>query len=428
MGTNRDFQSMLNEYLSIDLLKEELIKRDYVLQKVDRDDGWKSGTIPVPFEGQHATSLSFGSLTADTNVSKYKYVRGQLTTYREAWGTLRFEHRDLMEHDGKINEKSFLKILPGQVDDFVTYMRMGCSVNMLGGPHFAKVTVDGTAGGVIEVDRIDRFSIDQEVHLVDGNTAEATYYVISIDVNGGTLKQGSAVLSASRGGAAADVSAYTVSQNAKVYHPGATTDSFTSIESQLLSLANGGSASLFGQTKTAYPYLQAIQYDGSGISATNILSKVFDAYTQRQKRAKSGALPEVLMSYKHMGSILALLEMGGGTNPGVPYKGAYNVVPGSRKISAFGWQEVSIGSVTGEILKLVAIQEKGDETIMFLDWDSITLYTNGFLQRRTAPDGLQYYQIRATTGFSYILDHVLAGDIVVKAPWKNLIIYGIPNY
>lgn len=84
MSTSRDFNSMLNEYLTVDLMKEELIKRDYVLQKVDRDDGWKSGTIPIPFEGQHASSISFGSLVADTNISKYRYVRGQLTTYRIA--------------------------------------------------------------------------------------------------------------------------------------------------------------------------------------------------------------------------------------------------------------------------------------------------------------------------------------------------------
>lgn len=425
MGTSRDFSAMLNEYLSIDLMKEELIKRDYVLQKVDRDDGWKSGTIPVPFEGQHASSVSFGSLTADTNVSKYKYIRGQLTSYKEVWSTLRFEHRDLMEHDGKINEKSFLKILPGQIDDFLTYMKMAMSVNMLGGPHFAKLTVSGTNAGVIEVDRVDRFSIDQEVHLVDGNTVEATYYVIAIDVNGGTLKKGSVTLSATRGGGAADVSGYTTGQSAKVYHPGATTDSFTSIESQLLSLANGGSTNLFGVAKTAYPYLQAVQYDGSGVTAVNILTEIFKAYTDRQIRGKSGALPEVLMSYKHMGSILALLENGGGVSPAQAGKGGFNVIPGSRKVSVFGWQEVSLGSVNGDVLKLVAIQEKSDDTIMFLDWDSITLYTNGFLQRRTAPDGLQYYQIRATTGYSYILDHVLAGDIVVKAPWKNLIMHSI---
>lgn len=428
MSTARDFNNMLNEYLTVDLMRDELIKRDYVLQKVDRDDGWKSGTIPVPFEGQHATGVSFGSLLADTNISKYKYVRGQMTTYREAWGSLRFEHRDLMEHDGKINEKSFLKILPGQIEDFVTYMKMAVSVNLLNGPHFLTLTVSGTAGGVMEVDRIDRLSIDQEVHLVDGNTAEATYFVIAIDVNGGTLKQGSATVSATRGGAAADISAYTTGQAAKVYHPGATTESFTSLESQLLSAANGGSANLFGQSKAAYPYLQAVQYDGSSISASNILTHLFNAYSRRQILAKTGALAEYIMSYKHFGSSLALLEQGGGVSAAIGQKGLYNVVPGSRKISVYGWQEVMIGSVTGEMIKLVAVQEKNDSTIMCLDWNTIKLFTNGFLQRRTAPDGKQFFEIRATTGYSYVLDHVLAGDIAVIAPSKNLIIYGIPNY
>lgn len=419
MSTSRDFNSMLNEWLTIDLMKEELIKRDYVLQRADRDDGWKSGTIPVPFEGQHASSVSFGSLVADTNISKYKYVRGQLTSYRELWGSLRFEHRDLMEHDGKINEKSFLKILPGQIDDFIENFKMTASINMMDGPHFAVLTVSGTAGGVIEVDRIDRFTIDQEVHLIDGNTAEATYYVISIDVNGGTLKKGSASLSASRGGAAADVSAYTTGQSAKVYHPGASTESYTSLSSQLLSAANGGSATIFGQTKTAYPYLQAIQYDGSAMSATNVLPTVFAAYSRRQIAAKSGKLPEVIMSYKHFGSCLTALES---------TKQAFNVIPESRKTSVYGWQEVMIGSVSGDLIKIVALQEKSDDNIMFLDWDTIKLFTNGFLQRRTAPDGLQYFQIRATTGFSYILDHVMAGDICCTAPWKQLIIHSIPNY
>lgn len=298
MSTSRDFQSMLNEYLSIDLMKEELVKRDYLLQKVDRDDSWKSGTIPVPFEGQHASSVSFGSLAADTNISKYKYVRGQLTSYRELWGSLRFEHRDLMEHDGKIREASFLKILPGQIDDYVTYMKMAIAVNMFDGPSFAKLTVSGNVSGEIEVDRVDRFTIDQEVWLKDGNTASAQYFVIAIDVNGGTLSKGLVTLSASRGGAAADVSAYTTGQAAAVYHPGADTESFTSLKSQLLSAANGGSTQIFGQTKTAYPYLQAVQYDGSAMSATTVLSTIFAAYSRRQQLAKSGALPEVIMSYK----------------------------------------------------------------------------------------------------------------------------------
>lgn len=419
MATNRDFQAMLNEYLTIDLLKEEMIKRDYVLQKVDRDDGWKGGTIPVPFQGQHASSLEFGALAASNDISKYKYVRGQLTSQKELWGSMLFEHRDLMEHDGKINEKSFLKILPGQIEDFVTTFRMTAAVNMLNGSHFATVTVDGTAGGVLEVDRIDRFALDQKLVLDDNNSSPATVYVIAIDVNGGTLKKGSVTVSASRGGAALDVSAYTVAQVAKCFHPGAQTESYTSIKSQLLSAANGGPSSIFGQTKTAYPYLQSVQIDGSSVSASNILDKIFDGYTERQIRGKAGKLPEIVMSYKHMGSVLKILETA---------KRPFNVVPGSRKVSAYGWQELEIGSVSGDVLKLVAIQEMDDDWIWYSDWDSIELFTNGFLQRRTAPDGKQYYEVRATSGYSYLLDHCMFGDIVVKAPWKHAIMHSIPNY
>lgn len=419
MSTNRDFSAMLNEYLDISMMKEELVKRDYFLGKVDRDDSWKSGTIIVPFEGQHASSISFGALSADSNISKYKYIRGQVTSFREMWAALRFEHRDLMEHDGKINEKSFLKILPGQIEDFLMNLKMAASINLLDGPEFATLTVNGTVGGVVEIDRIDRLTIDQEVVLDDGNSAPGTFYVIAIDVNGGTLEAGSATLSATRGGAAADVSAYTVADGAKLYHVGAQTESYTSLKSQLLSAANGGAATIFGQTKTAYPYLQAVQYDGGTISASNILEHLFKAYTKRQQLAKSGKLPEILMSYKHFGSVLASLQT---------LTGQFNIVPQSRKINQYGWQEIMVGSVTGELLKIVAVQEKADDTIMYLDFDSITLYTNGFLQRRTAPDGLEYFQIRSTTGYAYILDHTMMGDLVCKAPWKNLIIHSIPNY
>jgi len=419
MTTTALFDNMLNEYLSVDMMKNELIKRDYTLQKVQRDDGWKSGTIPIPYEGQYASSFSFGGLTADTNISSYKYQRGTLTTYQEIWGAMRFEHKDLMNHNGQVNEKSFLKILPGQVEDFVQNMKMSISINLMDGPSFAKATVDGTAGGVLEVDKVDRFTIDQQVNLIDGDTAEAVYYVIAIDVNGGTLKQGAITLSASRGGAAADISAYTVAQGAACYHPGASTSSFTSLTSQLLSAANGGSANLFGTPKVNFPFLQAIQYDGSSMNATNVLPTIFAAYTRRQQVAKSGKLPEALMSFKHFGSVLTALEA---------TKQGFNVVPESRKTSVYGWQEVMIGSVSGELIKCVAIQEHADDNIKLLDWDGITLYTNGFLQRRSGPDGLQYHVIRNTTGYSYILDHCLMGDIVVTNPSKQLIIHSIPNY
>ena len=59
MATTRKFQDMLNEYLTYDMLKEEFLKRHWLLSNIEIDDGWKGGTLPVPFKGAQASSLKF---------------------------------------------------------------------------------------------------------------------------------------------------------------------------------------------------------------------------------------------------------------------------------------------------------------------------------------------------------------------------------
>jgi hypothetical protein len=422
----RIFNDMLNEYLAVDLLKAEFVKNMYSLEKMNKDDSWKGGAIPIPFESQGASSVEFGQLAATNDISTHKFKRGYLqqSDMVEVWGSMKFLHRDLIEHDGKVNEKSFLRVLPNQINDFVTYFKTAVAINLLGGPHFAKVTVNGTAGGVIEVDRINRFQLEQKVTLDDNDSAAATFYVINIDVNGGTLGKGAVTLSATRGGLAADVSAYTVAQAAKVYHPGANLTSFNSVGSQILSAANGGSAALYGFTKTAYPFLQAVQIDGTAADATNLLQYVFDGYTERQIRGKPSATLEVVMSYKNFGTILKLLEHSASTDK--YSKGQFNVVPGSRKVSVYGWQAIEIGSVTGDLLKIVALQEMSDSEIFYLDWSGFTFFSNGMIRRQEAPDGQQFTVERSTTdGFAYILDHCLFGQMVCTSPWKQAVIHTI---
>lgn len=418
MATSRTFQDMLNEYLTYDLLKEEMVKRDYLLTRVEKDNGWKGGTLPVPFKAAGASSVAFGQLTASNDVAEDKHVRGEISSQKEVWGTMLFNHRDLMEHDGSIPEKTFLRILPDAVEDFMDYMKMAVSINLLNGSHVAKA-IDGssvggqanpTAAGLISVDRPDRFMINQKVVLDDDNSAAGDYYVIAININTQTL-----TLSATRGGAAADLTAYTVAQNAKLYHEGAQSNSFTSLKESLLSAANGGSASLYGQTKVSYPFLQSINVDGASITAANILSKIFDAFVRIRQLGK-GNPNEVLMSYKHFGSVLKALESS---------KGAFNVEPGSQKTSVYGWTEVTIGSVAKGALKIVAIQELDDDVIMFIDWRALKFHTNGFFKKRIAPDGKHYFEQRATTGYTYLVDMCLFGDMVLSRPSYCGILYGI---
>lgn len=408
MATTSTFDGMLNEYLANPLLMAEYIKRDWAMSNVEIDNSWKLGTMPVPFEGACASSIEFGQLAASTDIATSSYVRGEVSSHKEVWASLILYHKDLMNHNGKIPETTFLKIVPNEADKLLTRMKETVSVALLNGSHLAKVNEEASsASGILGVDHAERFTIGQKVTLDDDNSAAADYYVIAIDMNA-TLSYGSITLSATRGGGAANVSAYTIAQNAKLYSPGVLTNgSFTSMREALLSAANGGSAALYGQTKTAYPYLQATNATsafGASITASNILDKIFDFYTTVRTKGRGNA-NTILLSYKHLGSILKLIET---------QKGPFSVSK-QPNASLYGWTEIEITSVKGN-LKIVAVQEADDDIIMFLDMSAFKFYTNGGFKKRQAPDGKEYFEIRATTGYAYVLDFCLFGELVCAKP------------
>ncbi len=415
MGTTRTFSEMLNEYLTNDLLKEGLLKRDYILNKVEKNDSWKGGRLPVPFRGGRASSVKFGALTAANDIGQSKMVRGNITDYVEVWGSLIFNQRDLMEHNGKIPESTFLRILPDEVDDFMEYVKMCTSIQLGGGPHFATVTdATNAATGIMLVDKIDRFEIDQHIVLDDLDSPALDVYVTAINVNTKGV-----TLSASRQGVALDVSAYSVAQSAKFYYDGVTDGAgnyttFVSMRQALLSAANGGSATLHGVTKTLYPHLQAVNVLGSSITAANILDKLFDAYTEVRTRAKGNASC-YLMSYKNFGSVLKAIET---------VKGPFKVKEGSTTASLYGWTEIVISTVKGD-LTIVGIQEMDDDIIPIIDWTSMEFVTNGFFKKRVSPDGIEYFEIRSVSGYQYIVDLSLFGEMMYKKPGHNGIIYSI---
>jgi hypothetical protein len=415
MSTTRSFQEMLNEYLPNELLREEMIKRDFLLSKVEKDDSWKGGALIVPFKAAGASSVAFGSLSASNDIAEDKYVRGSVAGHKEVWGSMLFNHRDLMEHD-MVSEQNFLKILPQAVEDFMDYMKQVVSVNLMNGSHFAKTTAVSTANdGVVTVDHPDRLVIGQKVVTTASDASQVTSYVKSIDMN--TKK---AVLVTTRGGSTVvDFSAAgkDLASGEKLYNDGAIggTTAFSSLRDALLSAANGGSANLHGQSKAAYPYLQAINVLGSAITASNILQKIFEALTTIRQLGK-GNPTDVIMSYKHLGSAMQVIET---------QKGSFNVTPGSQKATQYGWTEIEVGSVTKGGLKLVGVQEMDDDIIIFLDWRALKFHSNGFFQKRKSPDGKEYFETRATSGYQYIIDVCLFGELVVTRPSYCGIIYSI---
>lgn len=412
MATDRSFSTMLNEHLDYDLLKAEMLKRDWLLNFVEKDDTWLGGTLPVPFRGSNASSVSFGSLTADTAINQSAMVRGTVSAYKEMWGSLIFNETDVMQH-GKVSEQNFLKLLPDEIDNFLQNIKQQASTQMLNGC-YAVATGDGDASGNLTVNHPERFELNQLVYIKDDNSSvSGACYVRTINVSTGVITFYDAVTA----GSVVNLSGYTVAQHAKVYlngtQPG-TDLGFLSLRSQLLSAANGGDSTLLGQTKLAYPYLQAINLDGSAFTEDNILEGVFNKYVTARNRCSDNPR-NLVASYQNGAAILKNLEQG---------KGAYNVVPGSQKVSAYGWTSVEIGGPKG-MLTLVMVQEMDDDIMLMLSDKGIKFHSNGFFKKRVGPDGISFFTKRATTGYSYIQDISCFGELVVYRPSSHAIITGI---
>jgi hypothetical protein len=409
MATTRTFSNMLNEYLPEKLLLDELKKRNWALQNIEQDDSWLGGNLIVPFLGAVGSTVTFGSLAASSDIAEELSVRGQVSAYKEVWGSMLFNETDLIQH-GKLSEQNFLKIIPDAIVRHADYLSSMISQNLLTGNAVAKATASGDSSGNITVAQPDRFQIGMKVVVDDDNSSPVTGYVSTINMNTGVL----VIVTARGGSTGVDLSAYTVAQNAVIYNDGQQSNGFDNLPNQLLSSANGGASSILGVTKTSYPFTQSINVSGSTITASNILSSIFDAYVT-VRRLGGGKPFKVVMSYKNYGSCLKALET---------QKGAFNVVPNSKKTEVYAYDAIMIGGFAGT-LELNAVQEMDDDKIMLLDMSTLKFYTNGGIRRRRAPDGKEFFEVRNTSGFQYIVDHCLYGEFVVNQPKKNGIIFGI---
>jgi hypothetical protein len=114
--------------------------------------------------------------------------------------------------------------------------------------------------------------------------------------------------------------------------------------------------------------------------------------------------------------------VGSGAGSAQPSQRSYTVT--DHKANAFGWTEITLTGVKGK-LTLVGVQEMDDDIIYMIDWRGIKLHSNEFFERRTAPDGKQFYEIRKTSGYKYIVDTRFYGDLVVSRPSYCGIIYGV---
>jgi hypothetical protein len=418
MPTTTSFDNMIKKYMPYNLMVEEVMKRDYFLNKVTKDQGWKNGEIQFPFMGGQASSFAFGQLTSEADITEDRPVLGTISSYKEVWGSMVFNDRDLSQHGDM--QKSFLKILPDRLEVFVDYFKQAVSMSLMNGAHLASFDSanvnNDLANGIMGVDRPARLTIGQYLEVGLVGTLRVGGYIKAIEIDNSTIELN---VAKDLSGAAVDLAAAGVVAGDRLFIRGGTTagNPFTSLRSQLLSFANGGSANLFGVNKLLYPYLQCPNFDGSGIGANTLLEKLFDFWTASKVLGK-GMPTEAIMSYKHLGTAMKQLETGDGLGAGRQY------VAKDTRTNVYGWTEIDVVGVKGKFT-LVGVQEMDDDIIYFMDWRSLKLHSNEFFERRTAPDGKQFYEVRSTSGYKYIVDTRFYGDLIVHAPSYNGVIHSI---
>lgn len=413
ISRNADLAVLLNEYCPNSMLWEEVVKKDYFLNKLKKDEKAFGSKIIVPFMSATESSVRFGKLTAEADIAQVKPVRGELEGMVEVYGSLIFNHADLVDQEGRIPESTFFKVFPGAVERMTRNMREIMSMGMMNGASFATAT-DSTnaATGIYIVDHPERFQLGQKCSIDDGDSSPKTVYVIAVDYNTKAV-----TFSDARGSTAYNLGAYTTAQTVKFYHDGVIEQgTYNNLKSILLSAANGGSANLHGKAKVSYgSFLQAMNVSGAAISSTNILEKIFDAWMHCKIYGKCTG-DTVLMNLKHMGSVMKIME---------DARGAYTVIKSENK-PLFGWWETEIAaSKTGQTLKLVGLQEIDTDFMPIVDFNGFTLRSKGGLRKMKQPDGSEFYTTRTETGYSSVIDLESHAQLECSLPGQQAIIHTI---
>jgi hypothetical protein len=394
MAATATYGSLLKRYTPESLLENDFAKLSYIWANCDKDKSWRGGTYEMPVLEAGFNSVQFGSLASSTDIGEMTVAMGT-QTMKELWGSILVRESDLYRHGDP--EQSYLKIMPDKIEEFLKFMQEQVSVGFLAGKRICKATADGTAGGLITVDKPHLFRVGMKVTVDDDNSSTVNGYVTAININSGVLT----IKDARASGSAVDLSGYTVAQNALVQIVGTASENFTSLKSYLLDTsadAANGSDTAYGLTKANYSVLQALQKDASGWSADTILDDILASfYTFNEKRGN--IFKEVWVSYGVFKNISKNLELS---------KRAAIM----DKKAGYGFQSVDIVGSEG-MAKIVALREMPNDVVYFGDVSKVK-FAGAEPFKRKMYNGDEFFMVRGTDGPQYISDMALRGDFIVK--------------
>ncbi len=414
MYLKADLNGLLREYAPEKVAVAELNRLNYYFNKIKKNKKWVPGSnYRIDFEaGEHSTFM-LGGLPDETKIKGASYVKAEISTPATLVGSMLIHEKDLERH--KSLEDSFLDFWPEKLKQFNKRMEEKVSILLLGDGSIATATGNGTALGVMKLDRPHLLTIGERVTVDDDNSTPITVYVKSIDINTKDVVFATDETLAT----VADLSGYATANKAKVYVETAAgaSDKFNNLIQFLFpDTVTGGSNTIHGLTKANTPILQPLYFDGSGYNTgKKLLEGLYDFYFEYEKLGRSEA-NEILVDYNAFQFMSLALQKS-------------KWFESKETTGGIGYKGLTLTGPNGD-MTIKALRDLAPGTAAIIDWSAIELAGQNMFKTKHQQNGDLFYTVRksgAGGGYVHIVDVVLDAQHICKAPSKLAGVHSIPK-
>ena len=427
------FNNLFAETVYPGVIKTDLGKRtmalDMVMKYGEWDEKWSSGDLQFVFNAARPSSVRFGGLSPVADISRGIKIKGTVSEKKTITGSLKFLDEDIRNH----TVTSLLPDLLDDVDDLVDQMKEKVNLNFLNGPYTTRLTEAATDNdGIITVEHPHRLELEEMIVLRfngENDAGETVEQTITGDVHNYNINSGQVLLfdQPARGQSNSQINGEAApldfSQNnipagtrLEMIRSNANVRPFMSFREQLLMPEFGGSETLFGRNKRDFPVLQALNFDGSQATGGTILDIIFRAISDAAETGRKRGEYRIQTSVPVMNAIMRFLEFST-----AQYKHL------DTTVSMYGYQEVKIAA-PGATAIFEVINELDSDIIMAIDWSTVCFKSNkGGFREFVDQNGNKFTTIRDDSigDHIHVKDYYFEGELIVKKPTGNWIMYGI---
>jgi hypothetical protein len=375
-----------------------------VVRQTEEKTDWGYGQYQLPLETQEASRFEWGALPSATDIPVAAYSKPYIDKPKALLGSMIFDNADLERHQGDM-KKSFLSIMPAKGKQFAERMTEKINMSLLSDGSICSVTANGTAGGLVTVGkaRVTLFTGGEKIQITNSTPATVTGYVRNIDVNAGTFS----LYNAASGGAVVDCSTMTLALSAKIYIVGATSERVTSLVDIIFSAANGGKDTLYNGnlTKSVSAVFQPYFADlSSYTTGATLIPALYDALYECEEMGRGGIQRELVLPY----NVFKVIAKASETNRKYEM-GKESVVYGSSAVQLTGPH--------GQMI-LRAARGVPQDKAMFLDYSALAIVSRGDVIKNANVQGDEFFTLRNTTGYQFIMDKKAEFELAVLNPQK----------